>query len=238
MSVQRGWPNAGHFYSNVFKPGQIFMNFIVDSTNGNGLGVRSVKSNGFVNNVFMHTSATPGVGKDGITNPNPAVGYCLIQMKNAYNVYLGGFSGFVSPSTGSTIVVTSAGAHLTPGVPYIIASVGTTTAAQWATLGLPPGLTPTVGQSFIALVSGVGTGTGTVIAAGTSGLISAEVIGDPNQSIQNSSIASNGGAWTLLQLLGPTSSSVTTLIPTAPTAGTVIGLSFFYDQSSSTVDGL
>lgn len=239
MAVQRGWPNAGHMYANIVKPGQIFLNFIVDSTNGNGLGVRSIKSNGFVSNVFMHTSATPGVGNDKITNPNPAVGLCLVQMKNNFNVYLGGFSGFVSPIVSPTTAITSG---LTVGAAYVITVLGTTTLAEWQTIGLPLGLTPTVGQAFIAIATGTGgSHTGKVGIPSVSAALTAEVIGDPNQSINNSSIASNGGAWTLLQFLAPTISTgayIAPMIPTAPANGTVIGMSFFYDQSSVTVDGL
>lgn len=364
MSVARGFPNAGHYYSNIVKPIKIDCNFIVDATNGNGLGIRSLKSNGFVRNVFMHTSATPGRGDGNYLNPNPASGYAVIQLKQNFNSYLGGFSGFVSPTSGSPIAISGSG--LTAGVPYSIAVVGavpapkftvlavadvsgslagkyftasdafsnnylfynvvsgvglppsltgalanyvaipvafatnaantavataistavaavngtasfttsvssatvtvtsaasasiplspapnaqtsgftvsaivyTTLQADWQHVGLQPGLTPTVGQSFIATATGGSIGTGTVIAAGVSGITSIEVIGDPNQSINNSSIASNGGAWLLVQLLGATSSSVTTLIPKAPAASSVIGMSFFFDGSNVTVDGL
>lgn len=363
MSIARGFPNAGHFYSNIVKPIKIDCNFVVDSANGNGLGIRSLKSNGYVRNVFMHTSATPG-RNDNYTNPNPASGYAIIQMKQSFNSYLGGFSGFVSPSTGGTIAIS--GSSLTAGIPYIIASVGavpkakftvlavadssgslagkyftasdvfgnnyvfymvvsgvglppsltgalnnyvaipvaistnaantavataistavaavnntnsfttsvntatvtitnagastltfspvpqaqtsgftvsaityTTLAADWQHVGLQPGLTPSVGQSFTAVATGGSLGTGTVVAAGISGITSIEVIGDPNQSISNSSIAANGGAWLLVQLLAPTSTSVTTLVPTAPASNSVIGMSFYFDGSNVTVDGL
>lgn len=224
MSVQRGWPNAGHFYANIVKPGVIFCNFIVDPANGNGLGVRSIKSNGYVRNVFMHTSASPGTG-EGLVNPNPAVGYALVQMKNNFNTYLGGFSGFVSPTTGGTSGSTTI--HL----PFIIASVGTTTLAQWQAAGLPLGLTPTVGQSFIALATGAIGGSGTVIAPGVSGIDSVEVIGDPNTEIANSNIASYGGAWFLVQFL-------LSGVVTAPNTNSVVGMAFFFDQSNVSVDGL
>lgn len=363
MSLARGFPNAGHFYSNIVKPIKIDCSFIVDAANGNGLGIRSLKSNGYVRNVFMHTSSTPG-RNDNYTNPNPAVGYAVIQMKQNFNSYLGGFTGFVSPTTGSTKVIN--GSALTAGVPYIIASVGATPAAaftvvavadssgslagkyftatdvfknnyvfynvvsgvglppsltgvltgytavpvafatnaantavgaalatamgavnnaaswtavnsghtvtvtnagsatltfspgptdvntgftvsavtytglaaDWQHVGLPPGLTPTVGQSFIATQTGGALGSGTVIAAGLSGITSIEVIGDVNQSINNSSIATNGGAWIIVQFLGATDASTTTLIPKAPAASSVVGMSFFFDGSSVTVDGL
>jgi hypothetical protein len=298
MSVQRGWPNAGHFYSNIFRPGAIFSNFVIDPNNGNGLGVRSIKSNGYIENVFMHSTpaatTTTSVFASGVTlitlarmtnivvgevvtdsttggniaggttvlavypgqnqillsaatlgasasapgdtlsfamvpalvgNPNPAVGYAWIQFKNNFNYYLGGFSGFVSPTTGGTTGSTTI--HL----PFIIASLGTTTLAQWQAAGLPLGFTPTVGQSFIALATGAIGGTGTVIAPGSSGIDSLEVIGDPNQMISNSNIYSYRGAWVLVQFL-------TDGVVTTPATNSVVGMTFFFDQSSSTVDGL
>lgn len=232
MSVARGFGlNGKSAYWNVCKPCLVQCNFTVDSANGNGLGIRSLKSNGYIENVFMHTSATPG-SNNGHLNPNPAVGYALIQFKNNFNYYLGGFSGFVSPTTGSasnTVVAHNA---------YIIASLGTTTLAQWQTAGLPAGLVPTVGQSFISLVSAAIGGTGTAISAGVSGISSVEVVGDPNQSIANSNIAANAGAFVLVQFLAPTSSSVTTLVATAPANNSVIGMTFIFDGSSVTIDGL
>ena len=122
MSVARSFHNAGHYYSNIVSPVKIDCNFIVDATNGNGLGIRSLKSNGFVRNVFMHTSATPGAGDGGLVNPNPASGFAIIQMKQNFNKYLGGFSGFVSPTTGSPIAISGSG--LTAHNPYLIATVG------------------------------------------------------------------------------------------------------------------
>lgn len=515
--------NGGRLYSFGSQPVLIDCNFVVDSTNGNGLGIRSLKGQG-VKNVFMNTSAsmtgtvattaaqitsisggtsslrvgmpvqgtgipvgayitsiisssavgisaTPtgnhssetityqGVGPNGVANPNPAAGYAWVQLKSNYNRYLGGFSGFASPTTGSTIKIDATDAALTPGDAYIIATVGhgpagvctiapvadssgslastyftlydsygntfviwfsvsgvgsppllgpaapygspglqyvqqtiatnasaatigaalvltienlpsgingvysftatgTTTVtvtstlnqplagipqdgtgvipsqgpsvpifftissgsatagsvwtdglghlytvsatissatllkttgigapgsnlagtltfvsgsgattaltfsnavagyatgftfaltvsdtnlADWQAVGLPKGLTPTVGQSLVVPpgVTGAGGSTGTVIAAGISGITSMEVIGDPNQSFspQPQGVAgyttAHTGGWVLVQLLAPTSSSVTTLIPTAPANGSVVGMSFYVDQKFS-----
>lgn len=231
MSIVRGFPNAGHFYSNIVGPVKVDLNFVVDSTNGNGLGVRSVKSNGFARNVFMHTSATPG-SNNGALNPNPASGFVLVQFNNNFNKYLGGFSGFVSPVSGTPLTST------TSGLAYIIVSLGTTTLAQWQAAGVPAGLVPAIGLSFIAKATGAIGGTGAVEVPAVSGVTSVEVVGDPNMSIANSSLAANGGAYLLIQLLGATSAGVTTLIPTAPVNGSVIGMSAFFDNSSVTVDGL
>jgi hypothetical protein len=114
--------NGGRLYSFGSQPVLIDCNFVIDSTNGNGLGVRSLKGQG-VENVFMHTSASPGKGANGYLNPNPAAGYALIQLSSNYNRYLGGFSGFVSPLTGSPIAINSGGA-LTVGQAYVIVSPG------------------------------------------------------------------------------------------------------------------
>jgi hypothetical protein len=226
MSTQRGnGQNGGHFYSNVTWPVALSCNFVVDSTNGNGLGIRNIKSNGYVENVFMHTTASPGVGGNGITNPNPEAGIIMVQFKNNFKTYLGGFSGFVSPTTGSTLT------SITSHTPYIIASLGTTTLAQWVAAGVPVGVTPAVGLSFVAIETASIGGTGTVLAVGTSGCVSVEVIGNTDLAT-SASIATNSGEWLILQCLNGSSAV------TAPANNTVVGMTSFFDRSTVTIDGL
>jgi hypothetical protein len=457
--------NGGRLYSFGNQPVLIDCNFVVDPANNSynpitglatggsgGLGIRNLKGEG-VQAVFMHTTATPGKAGNGLLNPNPAAGYCWVQLKNNYARYLGGFNGFVSPTTGSTLAINSTA--LTIGNPYVIASVGaaaagtatvapvadvngslastyfvlydsygntwviwnsvsgvgvspstllgpaaadgvpglhysklsfatnasaatigaalvllvenlpsgianvnsftatgTTTVtivntnatpanlpgipvdgsvatpangqqvtvftvtsanatqnavygdgtgnlftvtttiaagttlstlgtvfntvpasgtltkqsgtgdatitysaaktgratgftfaltvndfnlADWQGVGLPKGLTPTVGQSFIAKATGSGSSTGTAIAVGVSGILTTEVIGDPNLSFapmpQGGSPFSGG--WILVQFLGPTSTSNPTPIPVAPTTNSVVGFSFYVDARYS-----
>lgn len=225
MSYARGkGQNGGHFYSNITQPVEIDCNFIVDAANGNGLGIRSLKSNGYIRNVFMHTSATPG-RNDGALNPNPAVGYALIQFKNNFNYYLGGFSGEIAPLASTGVTSTTAGAA------YVIVTLGTTTLAQFQAAGLPAGLTPSVGQSFIAIATGALGGTGTLGTPGVPSAYTISVVGDPNQSINNSSIAANGGAYVLVQFSA--AGSVAT-----PPNSTTVGMCFKFDCSSVTIDGL
>lgn len=444
--------SGGRMYSFAGQPVLIDCSFIVDAANGNGLGIRTLKGQG-VKNVFMHTSSTPATHR-GYLNPNPAVGYALIQLDSNYNRYLGGFSGFASPVTGSALAINASA--LTAHVPYIITSVGSgpsgvatiapvadssgslagtyfmlydsygnsfciwfsvsgvgsqpnlgpaalfgkpglqyvqqtissgATAAQigtalvltienlpsgingvfsftatgtttvtvtstlaaplagipqdgnqviassnsqpvpiyftifsgsatsgsiwtdgsgnlytvsatissqtllkttgvqapanasgvltfvsgsgattnltysaavaglatgftfalttyntnlncWTGVGVPVGVTPAVGVSFIATSVGVSTGggsSGTVEAVGVSGIGSIEVVGNPNVSFAPQPVGGSAhvGAWILVQLLAPTSSSVTTPIPTAPASGTTIGLSFYVDYKFS-----
>ncbi len=110
--------NGGRLYSFGAQPVLIDCNFIVDPTNANGLGVRSLKGQG-VEAVYMHTSQTPDAH-----NPNPASGYALIKLASNYNRYLGGFAGSVAPVTGNNIQIDSGTAGLTPGLPYVITGVG------------------------------------------------------------------------------------------------------------------
>ena len=152
-----------------------------------------------------------------------ATGVYKIQLENSYARYLGGASGFASPSTGSPIAVGA----INPTTVYMIAVVGTT---NWQTCGLPAGITPAVGATFVCAATG--TGTGYAIAVGTSGITAVEVVGDPNQTITNYT-----DPHFYIQTLGATSSSVTTLVPTAPADGSVMGFTIFLRNSSLTGKG-
>lgn len=292
MSQPRGFGlNGKSIYMNIANPKEVELNFIVDATNGNGLGVRSIKSNGYVRNVFMHTSASfvgtthtgtavidsisdtsslrvgdpiqttdlpagatiasitsstaivssvvattghasatityQGVGLDSYPNPNPASGLIWIQFKNNFNYVLSGSSSVVSP-IGSPTTSTTSG--LTAGLAYIITVLGTTTTAEWQSIGLPKGLTPTVGQSFIVPPGVTGTGgshTGKVGLKLFSTIGAFETVGDPNASSNNASIAANGGAWVMLQCVANGSAALV-----APVDGSVIALRFRFDGSS------
>lgn len=358
--------NGGRFFSSLVRPVLLDCSFVVDASNGNGLGIRNLKGSG-VKNVFMHTSATPGKGMGGMLNPNPAVGYALVQLKEGYSRYAGGFSGFVSQTTGSALAINSTA--LTIGNPYVIATVGAgasgsatiapvadsagslastwfslydnygntfiiwfsvsgvgsapkgvsgtlvqqsilsgATAAQigtalvltienlpsgvsgvnsftasgtttvtvtatksgplsgppadgliatgftfalvnfstnlqdWQGVGLPKGIIPSVGASFIASATGYSTGggsTGTVLAPGVSGIASLEVVGDPTQTLYPIPQGGSGhtGGFIMVQFLAATSSSVTTVIPSAPAQNSVCGMSFYLEQSSVIIAG-
>jgi hypothetical protein len=240
MSFARGFGlNGKSIYMNVAKPMLIAANLVVDHTNGNGLGIRSLKSNGYIENVFMNTTAAPGTN-NGHLNPNPLPGFALIQFKNNFNAYLGGFSGFVSTVQTSTKIDNGV---LVVGQAYVITVVGNSTLAQWQAIGVPQGLTPSVGMSFIAITTGAGANVSTsrVMLPKPSGILAVEVVGDPNQSIANSNLATNAGAYLLLQFLAPTVTAGaygTPMIPTAPADGSVFGFTSWFDGSTVTVDGI
>lgn len=96
---------------------------------------------------------------------------------------------------------------------------------NWQAVGVPKGIVPNIGVSFIATASGSSSGggsTGLVVAEGVSGIISIETIGDPNQSI--SPIPMGGsrheGGWVLIQFLTP----VVTVPVTSGTSGNAVTL--------------
>lgn len=262
-------------------------NFIVDSTNGNGFGVRSLDKGGRIATVFMNTSAsmtgTVATTANAITSiaqgtsaltigmpvqgtgipvgttitaitsssavaisatptgnhssetityqaagsPNPAAGIILVTLQDNYNAYLWGCSGFVSPLSGTPINVTTG---VTAGAAYVIASLGTTTTAQWYALGVPANMTPAVGLAFVAPLTTTATGTGVIEATVFSGVDHIEVIGDTN-------LANSNGAYTL----GKGNGMQIVLacyfegVLTAPSPGTVIGLEFSLNNSAQGV---
>ncbi len=204
------------------KPVLIDCNFVVDSTNGNGLGIRNLKGPG-VQAVYMHTSATPA-----INNPNPASGVILLELQDCYNRYYGGFSGQVS-ALGSSVTATTA------NVAYVITSLGTATVAQWNAVGLPVGTVPAIGAAFIATSSATIGGSATVAPSATagSGIDHIEVLGDPNQTIQSQApIFPQGisGAYIILQCFSGGAI-------TAPANNSVINLTTYLSSSSIMVQG-
>lgn len=230
--ANRNWASAGRIFSMHTMPVLIDCNFIVDSTNGNGLGIRSLKGP-TISNVYMHTSATPAAG-----NPNPQAGVIVVQLADNYNRSLSGFSSIVSPLSGSNIAVS--GSSLTANNAYIITVVGTSTAADWAALGVPIGVTPAPGVTFIAAATGAGSGSGQVQASLATGstIGSIETLGDPNTTIAPLASANQGfGAQIILGAFSATNSSTTTKVLTAPANNSVISLAFYLSNSSTTVQG-
>lgn len=142
---------------------------------------------------------------------------------------------FVSGTGSSTALTYSAAvAGLATGFTFA-QTVSDTNLADWQGVGVPLGVTPVANLGFVAKATGSGASTGTVYAAGISGITSIEVIGDPNQSLapQPQGGSAHSGGWILVQFLAPTSTSTTTLIPTAPTNNSTVGMSFYVDYRFS-----
>lgn len=216
--ANRNFSNAGRIFTMHCAPVLVDCNFVVDSTNGNGFGIRSLKGP-LVSAVYMHTSATPSAG-----NPNPAAGTIVVQLQDNYYRSLSGFDSKVSPLSGTPLTST------TTGTAYVIVSLGTTTLAQWQAAGFPLGFTPSVGAAFIAKATGAIGGTGAVETSATAGtgITSIETLGDPNSTISNS--LSTTGAQIILQCYASGTK-------TAPADGSVISLAFYLSNSSVMVKG-
>lgn len=232
--ANRNFASGGKLYSPQVKPVLLNCNFVVDSTNGNGLGIRSLKGP-MVQNVFMHTTVSPGVGNSNpnslnvvVTNPNPAAGTIVIQLQDNYNRSLCGFDARVSPVSGTPLTATVA------NTAYIIVSLGTATAAQWQAKGLPAGITPAVGVAFIASATGTigGSAAVEIAAALGSGICSIETLGDPNLSIAPDPSVNQGFAAQMILQCRDYAGAIA-----APADGSVISLSFYLSDSSVQVAG-
>ena len=226
--ANRNYASAGRIYSMHVKPVLVDCNFIVDSTNGNGLGIRSLKGP-LVQSVYMHTSATPAAG-----NPNPASGTIVVQLQDNFNRSFSGFNAVVSPVSGSALKIDNSA--LTPGVAYIITTLGDASVAKWNAIGVPAGVTPAVGVSFIAASDGgsanVSSSRVMTTAAAGSNIMTIETVGDPNLSIAPNPSANQGyGASFILQCRDATGAIA------APADGSVISLAFYLSDSSILIAG-
>ncbi len=148
---------------------------------------------------------------------------------------------FVSGSGSTTALNYSAAvAGLATGFAFAL-TVSDTNDQDWHAVGVPFGVTPAVGVSFVAKATGAGASTGLVIADGVSGIVTSEVVGNPNLSIAPhvSGPTANVGGWILVKFLGATDSSTTTLIPKAPASGSTAGMCFYVDErlSPSNING-
>lgn len=282
------------YYTPHKKAVQVDCNFVVDVANGNGLGLRSLKSPGSaIAQVFMNSSAaftgtshtsvtvdgiasgtsslavgmpvqgsgipadttiasivssssitlsaatssstTGSITYQGVGSPNPAAGLIMVKFADNFNRYFFGTSGFVAPISGTPINVTTG---TTRGLAYTIASLGTTSTAQWQKLGLPVGIVPAVGATFVAISTTTATGTGVIevpAATGVGAIYNIEIIGDPNQTIiskAGSVLGQANGTQIILGCYGATDSATTTAKLLAPADNSVIGMSFVFSSST------
>lgn len=188
------------------KPVVLSCNFVVTPTDASG--VTGLAGPGIAA-VYMHTSTTPVTG-----SPNPAAGIIMVKFQDNYPKYLGGCSQIRSPASGTNIIVTSAGALLVVGNVYQISVLGTTTAANWVTMGLPIGIPAAVGVTFVAIATGAGAGSGQVQVLNQSAVDSIELMGAPNSMLTSYGAAVLGGTspagnYLLFQCLTDTAASFT-----------------------------
>lgn len=235
--ANRNWPNGGKLYTPHVKPVLVDCNFIVTSTNG--LGITSLNRGMAVLNVFMHTSTTPAVGNGGITNPNPVAGVILVQLADAYKSLYSFSYALGSPNSASDVKIDNSA--MTAGTAYTITTLGNASAAKWIAIGVPVGVTPAVGVSFIAASNGGAGNTLTsrvqATAATGSGILSMELVGNPQLTTINPAASANQGYGA--QFIIQTFDSQTDVPAiTAPADGTLVSLAFLLSDSSVVVNGL
>ncbi len=223
--ANRNWASGGKQYTMHVSPVLIDCNFVVDTTQPEGIS--SLKGP-TVDSVLMHsTAATPSM--------TIAAGTILVRLEDNYNRVFAGITGqIVSPASGSSLQIDNAA--LTAGVAYRITILGDATAAKWHSIGLPAGITPAVGVSFIATGTG-GSGatlTSRVEAAATAGstVATIELAADPSLTCSPNPSANQGyGAYLILQCRDYAGALV------APVAGSKITLEIYMSNSSVTVMG-
>jgi len=174
-------------------------------------------------------SSLKGPGVASVTRLS--AGIYSIKLQDNYNKFYGLESWLKAPVTGSAV----AGGAFVAGTVYEIFTLGNTTLAQWQAAGLPVGVTPAVGVSFVA--TAVGAGTGSVKAIGASGIGSVEVVGDPQLQLNVLGQGSTPGGIIIVKCMGPTAADDTAQIATDPANGSILGLSLYLSNSSVQVQG-
>jgi hypothetical protein len=233
--ANRNFANS-RLYTGHVMPVALDMNFTVAPDNG--LGVTGMVGP-YVQNVFMHTSTTPAAGASNpqspgvvVVNPNPANGTVVVQLQDNYSrIYSASMSVLSSP-VGTAVVITSA---LVVGTAYTITIVGDATPADFIAIGVPVGVTPAVGVTFIAAAVGAGTSTVTRVApsaAAGSGVRTVEILGNANTTMSpNLSSGQGFGAQVILQFRDSSGAIA------APVTGSVIQLSLLLSNSSVLIGG-
>jgi len=158
----------------------------------------------------------------------PSAGTIIVQLQDNYNRVLKGFKAIVSPVSGTPLTATTA------STPVIIVMLGTATLAQWRAVGLPLGITPAVGTSFVPTASATIGGGAAVETASLlgSGISTIETLGDPNTTVAPDPTQNQGfGAQIILQARDYTGALA------APADGTVISLAFLLNNSGNTLAG-
>ncbi len=224
--ANRNWSSGGKMWTMHTAPVQLDCNFVVDATAA--IGITNLKGP-TIAAVYMHsTHATP-------SGPNPAAGTIVVRLQDNYNQLMGLSHAVIrSPDSGSDVKIDNSA--MTAGVAYTITTLGDATAAKWHAIGVPAGVEPALGVSFIAASNG---GSGNVLtskvqasAAAGAGICSIEIVGDANQSIAPDGLANQGyGAQIILQCRDYAGAIA------APADGSKLELQFLLSNSSVQVQG-
>lgn len=223
--ANRNWASGGKIYSMHVSPVMIDCRFEIDVDAANGIA--NLKGPA-ISAVYSHsTAATP-------SSPNPAAGTIVIRLSDNYQgLYSGVKAHIQSALSGSDVKIDNSA--MTAGVAYTITTLGNASATKWHTIGVPAGVTPAVGVSFVALSNG---GAGNVLtsrvqaSATTSTVASIEIVGQANLSLNPTASANQGyGGQIILQCRDYAGALV------QPAEGSIIYLMFYLSNSSVLIAG-
>lgn len=234
--------SAGSLASTWFKLFDAYGNTFIIWFSVSGVGSAPVGVSGTLVQQSIATGATAS-----------QVGTALVTTIENLPSGISGVNSFTaSGSTTVTVVSTATNPYgPLPGAPQdgtiatgftFAQTVYNTNLACWQGVGLPKGITPAVGASFIATATGFSSGggsTGTVQVPLISGISSVELVGNPNLSFGPIPMGGspNVGGWVMLQFLAATNSTTTTLIPTAPADGSVVYVALDVEAGSILISG-
>lgn len=169
-------------------------------------------------------SAATGPGLYGVTRL--AQGVYKIKLVDNYKTYIGSQFNMLSGITGASV----AGGSFVATTLYQIITLGTTTQAQWVTAGFDADYTAAVGSVFVA--TAVGAGTGTVKALTASNITNVEVAQVQSSLLVNLNSAQGKGSSIIVQTLGATDATTTTVIPLNPLTGSQMSFKIWFRDSS------
>jgi len=221
--ANRNFASGGKIYSMHVMPVLLDCNFVV--TPSNSAGISSLKGPA-ISSVYMNSSSPSS------SNPDPIDGTIVVRLADNYNKLFSMSHSIIAPPSGTDVKIDNS--VLVPGTPYTITTLGDASLAKFRSIGLPAGITPAVGVSFIASNNG---GAGNVLttrvqASIASGVATIEMVSNPNQSIAPDPALSQGiGSQIILQCRDYAGALV------APAPGSIISLSFYLSNSSVTVQG-
>jgi hypothetical protein len=169
-----------------------------------------------------------------VNNPDPAAGTIVLQLQDSFNRCFNHAAVRANILSGSDVKIDDSA--MTAGVAYTISVLGDATAAKWRAIGVPAGVTPAVGVSFIAANNG---GAGDALtsrvqaSATTSNCLSIEMVGSVQQPNQiNPNIAAQGfGAQLIFQCRSHDGALA------APPNGSQIMLEVYLSDSSVLIAG-
>lgn len=224
--ANRNFMNKGNMYTMHAMPVLIDCNFEVQDADGDG---QTDLKGPLVSDVFMHVQASPSDN-----NPNPAAGTIVVQLQDNFSRVFSVRASIQSPSSGSDVKIDNSA--MTAGVAYTITTLGNATAAKWLAIGVPAGVTPAVGVSFIAASNG---GAGNTLtsrvqasAAAGSAIASVEMMPSVQADLAPNRLSQpDSGAQIILQCYDYAGAKA------APANGSRIFLEIYLSNSSITVAG-